>query len=319
MPHDPNASHSGLDDRQADARPLLLLLDGSHALFRAHFAIRNLTAPDGTASGALYGYTATLMRLLETWNPAAALVCFDATAGGFRRDIDPNYKANRPATPPDLSAQWPHALEVTQELGVLALDDTRLEADDLIATYATHALAEGYNVVIVSGDKDLMQLVVDEAPAGGRAQQLVPGSDVLYDEAAVEGKWGVPPALIGDLLAIMGDKVDNIPGVPGIGVKGAVGLLRRWGSLDGIYANVADSGSPRTQRLLLEGEPSARLSRRLVDLVRDAPLPASLSALAPTAPQRDLLYTRFERFGFRRLMRVFAPAVASEVDADDRT
>ena len=319
MPNDRNDARAPGDDSEADARPLLLLLDGSHALFRAHFAIRNLTAPDGTASGALYGYTSTLMRLLATWNPAAALVCFDATAGGFRRDIDPNYKANRPPTPPDLSAQWPHALEVTRELGVCALDDTRLEADDLIATYATHALEEGYNVVIVSGDKDLMQLVVDEAPAGGRARQLVPGKDLLYDEAAVEEKWGVPPELIGDLLAIMGDKVDNIPGVRGIGVKGAVGLLRRWGSLDAIYANVQDSGSPRTQRLLVEGEPSARLSRQLVELVRDAPLPASLTALAPEPPQRDILYARFERFGFRRLMTVFAPEQAREVFADDRT
>ena len=154
----------------SDDRPVLLLLDGSHALFRAYFAIRNLKAPDGTPSGALYGYTSILMRLLETWKPAAALVCFDASAGGFRQEIDPNYKANRPPTPPDLSAQWPHALEITAELGVQAMDDPLLEADDLIATYATVGAAAGYDVLIVSGYKDLMQLVIDEAPGGGRVR-----------------------------------------------------------------------------------------------------------------------------------------------------
>ncbi len=292
----------------AKTRPLLLLIDASHALFRAYYAVRGLRSPSGQPTGGVYGFTSMLLKLIDDHEPDGVAVCFDGSGHGFRAEIDPNYKANRPPTPEDLKIQWPWALQVAGELGLCVLEDQSLEADDLIATLAVRGRSAGMDVLVVSGDKDLMQLVVDPADGLGAVRQLDDGKGIVFDEAGVADKWGVPAHLIGDLLAIMGDSVDNIPGVKGIGKKGAVTLLQRFGSLDAIFEGVDKIERERTKKLLREGEGAARLARRLVALVCDGEVGVDLPGLTPGAPDREALTRTFGELGFKRLLRRYFSA-----------
>ncbi len=292
----------------AKSRPLLLLIDASHALFRAYFAVRGLRSPSGQPTGGVYGFTSMLLKLIDEHAPDSVAVCFDGPGHGFRAEIDPQYKANRPPTPEDLKIQWPWALRVANELGLCVLEDESLEADDLIATLAVRGRAAGMDVLVVSGDKDLMQLVVDPADGLGAVRQLDDGKGALFDEAGVAEKWGVPAHLIGDLLAIMGDSVDNIPGVKGIGKKGAVTLLRRFGSLDAIFAGIDEIERERTRKLLREGEPAARLARRLVALECDGDVGVTLDELTPQTADKEALTQSFGDLGFKRLLRRYFSA-----------
>jgi 5'-3' exonuclease len=291
--------------RQDARRPTILLIDGSHALFRAFFAIRNLTSPSGQPTGAVFGFTSMLLKLLRERKPERVGVCFDTSEATFRHDLDANYKANRPDMPPDLSLQWPIAQRISEELGLPILRKPGLEADDLIATLATQAHKQGWDVLIVSGDKDLMQLVRDAQGDRGAILQLDDGKGVVYDPRGVTEKWGVPPERVGDLLAIMGDSVDNVPGVRGIGEKGAVKLLQQWGTLDAIYANIEAVEPPRTRQLLIDSSASARLSRQLVELHCDADLPWKPEDLEPRGANRPALATSFAELGFKTLLKVY--------------
>ena len=145
----------------AERRPTLLLIDGSHALFRAYFAVRHLASPTGQPTGAVFGFVSMLQKLLREKKPDKIAVCFDVSGPTFRHDMDPNYKANRPDMPEDLAQQWPIASRVAEEFGLPVIGIPGLEADDLIATLAVEGQAAGHDVIIVSGDKDLMQLVID--------------------------------------------------------------------------------------------------------------------------------------------------------------
>jgi len=297
------------------ARPLLVLIDGSHALFRAYFAVRHLSSPTGQPTGAIYGLIAMLLKLQRDHAPSGIAVCFDAAGPTFRHELEATYKAHRPDMPDDLAQQWPIAQRLTVELGLPMLAIAGLEADDLIATLATRARANGYDVLIVSGDKDLMQLVQDADDSHGGTRQLDDGRNVTYDQAGVRQRWGVGPELIGDLLAIMGDSSDNIPGVRGIGEKGAQKLLERWGSLDAIYAHVEEVEPPRIRELLREGEPSARLARQLVTLHCDADLPLKVEELAPRDPNLPALQKSFAELGFKRLLKEYMGDVALPTQA----
>ncbi len=290
------------------ARPLLLLIDASHALFRAYHAVRYLRSPSGKPTGGVYGFTSMLLKLLDEYSPDSVGVCFDGPGRGFRAEIDPQYKANRPPTPEDLKIQWPWALQVAGELGLCVLEDEQLEADDIIATLADRGHAAGMDVLVVSGDKDLMQLVVDPADGLGAIRQLDDGKGLTFDEAAVAEKWGVPAQRVGDLLAIMGDSVDNIPGVKGIGQKGAVKLLEQFGSLDAIYDNLDQIERERTRRLLQESAEAARLARQLVELERDGDVGVELDGLKPQDPDKEALTKTFGELGFKRLLRRYFSA-----------
>ncbi|MSP91925.1 MAG: DNA polymerase I [Myxococcales bacterium] len=287
----------------ADKRPLLALIDGSHAVFRAYFAVRGLTAPDGRPTGALFGFVSMLMKIQRERAPTRLAVCFDTAAPTFRHHLLPTYKANRPAMPEDLAAQWPIALELVKELGLPLLVQDGLEADDLIATLAVRAHAAGWDVLVVSSDKDLMQLVVDAQDGGPRIAQLDDQKETIFDAAGVTAKWGVPPDRVGDLLAIMGDASDNVPGVKGVGEKGAVKLLQQFGSLDAIYARLDEVESPRTRELLQQSAQAARTARQVVALVTDAAVPWTLDDLAPREPDRPALVERFAQLGFKRLLK----------------
>ena len=309
----PNGPAS-VDTATGSGRPSLMLIDASHAMFRAYFAIRNLSSPTGQPTGAVFGFVSMLLKLLRERTPDRIAVCFDTSGPTFRHEMDAAYKANRPDMPDDLAQQWPIAQRVTEELGLPLLVLPGVEADDLIATLATVGRTQGYDVVVVSGDKDLMQLVCDDDGHCGWVRQLDDGKGVLYDPKGVTEKWGLPPALIGDLLAIMGDSSDNIPGVRGIGEKGAVKLLQQWGTLAGVYGHIDEVTPPRTQQLLRESAESAQLSRLLVALKHDVDLPVPFASLGPRGADRAALARSFTDLGFKRLLAEYvdAPEVAVE-------
>src|SRR5436853_2545256 len=212
--------------------PSLWLVDGSHTIFRAYHALPHLSTRQGGPTNAVYGFTTMLLRAIRGGNPTHLAVAFDEEAKAKRSEVYSAYKATRGAPPEDLTPQFPLVRRVLEALRVPAIGFPGYEADDVIATLAKRAKAQGWDVVIVSGDKDLMQLVVD----GIRCYDSM--YEKWYGPAEVEEKWGVPPAQVADLLALTGEKIDNIPGVPGVGEKTAASLLKESGSLEGVLQNV---------------------------------------------------------------------------------
>ncbi|MCP3980067.1 MAG: DNA polymerase I [bacterium] len=204
----------------------LYLVDGTAQLYRAYFALPGLTNDEGLPTHAVFGFTTMLRKLIKDERLAHIAVVFDVKGPVFRHEQFPEYKANRPPTPEDLNVQAPYAKEVCQALGVSVLERQGFEADDLIATHTRRALEDGWQVVVVSSDKDLFQLVGDSVTL------LNPSKNLVLDPPGVETTFGVPPRRVRDVLGLMGDSVDNIPGVPGVGEKTAVSVVSTYGDLE---------------------------------------------------------------------------------------
>ncbi len=276
--------------------PHLVLVDGSGFLFRAFHALPPLTRPDGTPVNAVLGFTNMLAKLLKEHTGSHLAVIFDAGRETFRNRLAPSYKAHRPPPPPELVPQFPLVREATEAFGVPAIELADWEADDLIASYAAAARREGGAVTIVSSDKDLMQLV------GPEVTMLDPIKQRPIGPAEVALRFGVPPEKVIEVQALMGDPTDNVPGVPGIGPKTAGELVRAFGDLEGVLrAAPAMPPSKRRDALLAHAE-DARLSRRLVTLAADAPLPLPLAALGVRPPEPARLAAWLAAQGFRSVM-----------------
>ena len=283
------------------ASPHLYLVDGSSYIFRAYHRLPPLTNRHGLNVGAVYGYTTMLWKLAESLHkqdgPTHLAVIFDASAKTFRNDMYGEYKANRPPPPPDLVPQFPLIRDATRAFSLPCIEEDGLEADDIIACYSKAALQEGWKVTIVSSDKDLMQLVED-----GRLDLYDTMNDRRLGRAYVEEKFGVGPEKLGDVLALMGDSVDNVPGVPGVGPKTAAQLIQEYGSLEEVLAHADEIKKPKLRQNLIEHAEAARLSRELVRLVCDSPLPEPLDKLEmkgiPDGPLREFL----EDQGFKSLL-----------------
>ena len=281
--------------------PHLYLVDGSSYIFRAYHRLPPLTNRHGLNVGAVYGYTTMLWKLAESLHkadgPTHLAVIFDAAGKTHRDDMYGEYKANRPPPPPDLVPQFPLIRDATRAFSLPCIEEEGLEADDIIACYSLKALEEGWKVTIVSSDKDLMQLIED-----GRLDMLDTMNDRRMDRAYVEEKFGVGPEKLGDVLALMGDSVDNVPGVPGIGPKTAAQLIQQYGELETLLGRVDEITKPKLKQNLTEHAEAARLSRELVRLVCDSPLPQPLDSLGmqgiPDGPLREFL----EHHGFRSLL-----------------
>jgi DNA polymerase-1 len=281
--------------------PHLYLVDGSSYIFRAYHRLPPLTNRHGLNVGAVYGYTTMLWKLAESLQkeegPTHLAVIFDAGSHTFRNEMYDQYKAQRPPPPPDLVPQFPLIRDATRAFSLPCIEEDGLEADDIIACYAKAALAEDWKVTIVSSDKDLMQLIED-----GRLDLYDTMNDRRLGRDYVIEKFGVPPEKLGDVLALMGDSVDNVPGVPGIGPKTASQLIQDYGDLETVLAHAEEIKKPKLKQNLIEHADAARLSRELVTLVCDAPLPEPLDALEmkgiPDGPLREFL----EEQGFRSLL-----------------
>ena len=284
----------------------LLLIDGSSQMYRAYHAIRNLTGPDGKSTNAVYGFVTMLRKLVADHQPEFLAAAFDLRGPTFRTELASDYKANRAPMPPDLVEQVPWVHQACEAFGVPVLTSERFEADDVIGTLTRQAVAAGLDVVIVTGDKDFFQLV------GGPVQVFNPREPgTWYDAAGVEEKMGVRPDQVVDVLALMGDAVDNVKGVPGIGEKGARELIATYGSLDALLERATEVPQKRYRNALSTHAEAARDSRTLVQIHTDAPVTYEPEALRYTGPDPQRCFELFSALGFRSLVAEFAPTAST--------
>ena len=274
----------------------LCLVDGSGFIFRAYHALPPLSRPDGTPVGAVLGFTNMLVKLLAENRCDHIAVIFDAGRKSFRNDLYADYKAHRPEAPEDLVPQFALVREATRAFNVPAIELPGYEADDLIASYAVCARNAGAEVTIISSDKDLMQLI------GPGISMYDPLKNRPIGEAEVREKFGVGPDKVVEVLALIGDTSDNVPGVPGIGPKTAAELLATYGDLDTVLARAGEIKQPKRRETLLANIDKARLSRQLVQLKVDCDLPEPIESLAVRKPDPDTLMRFLEANGFRTVI-----------------
>jgi len=291
----------------------LFLVDGTALVYRAHFAfLRNpLITTRGETVSAVYGFAMALVQLLREENPRAMAVAFDGGGPTFRHEQFAAYKAQRPPMPEELARQFPLARALVEAFGIKLLRQEGIEADDLIGSLARCAEREGREIVIVSADKDFMQLL------GPRVRQWIPptggGAGEWVDSSGVEARWGVRPDQMIDLLALMGDASDNVPGVAGIGPKTAAQLLQRFGSLEGIYEHLEELGASAVRSKLEKDRDSAFLSRELVRIRCDAEPAGALEGLDVPAPRTRPQLARFLKdHEFRRIMELLGLSAEQE-------
>ncbi|MBI2835341.1 MAG: DNA polymerase I [Acidobacteria bacterium] len=280
----------------------LFLIDGSSQMYRAYHAIRGLTGPDGKSTNAIYGFVTMLRKLIKDQNPEFIAAAFDLAGPTFRSELATDYKANRAPMPPDLAEQIPSVHRASEALGVPVLTHERFEADDVIGTIARRAAREGFEVAIVTGDKDFFQLVTDGIKVYNPRDE-----GTWYGAQGVVEKLGVAPERVVDVLALMGDSIDNIKGVPGIGEKGARDLIAAYGSLDELLARAAEVPQKKYREALLAHAESARQSRELLRIRTDVPVDFELEAFRYRGASRQRCYDLFAGFGFRTLLMEYAP------------
>ena len=274
---------------------LLVLVDGSYYMFRAYHAIRNLQTSHDEPTGAIFGVINSLRKLLNDFKPDYIGVVFDAKGKNFRNDLFPDYKANRPPMPEELARQIEPIHKIIKSMGLPLLMIDGVEADDVIGTLAKQAEARGIDTIISSGDKDLAQLVNDHV----RMYNAM--NNGVIDYKGVQEKYGVSPELIIDYLVLVGDNVDNIPGVPKVGPKTAVRWLNDYGSLDGII-NHADEFKGKVGEYLRNSIDQFPLTRKLVTLKCDVDLDITAEDLVPQTPDHTTLKNQYARWEFRSLL-----------------
>ncbi|BCW92311.1 MAG: DNA polymerase I, thermostable [Thermoanaerobaculum sp.] len=283
----------------------LLLVDGHSNLYRAFFALKTrLTAPDGTPTGAVYGFLRMFHKMLRELAPTHVAVAFDVSRETFRTRMLESYKAQRQPMPEELRAQVPLVQKALELLGIKLLLFPDVEADDMMASLAARAAGEGHEVIIATVDKDLMQLVRDP-----HIRLWHTRLERLLDEAGVAEVFGVPPAQVVEVLALEGDASDNIPGCPGVGEKTARELIRRFGSVEAMYERLSEVTPPRAQKALAENRKLVALSRELVELKRDLELPFGLEELARRPPSPELA-NFYRSLGFASLLAELGEAPA---------
>jgi len=273
----------------------VFLIDGSGFIFRAFHGLPPMTRSDGTPVNAVFGFTKMLIKLIDDTDADHIAVIFDRARKTFRSDIYPEYKANRDAPPEDLIPQFALVREATRALNIPAIDMEGFEADDLIATYAKQAAAQGSEVTIVSSDKDLMQLVDD------RITMMDAMKNRIIREAEVMEKFGVQPNKVIDVQALAGDASDNVPGVQGIGVKTAALLINEYGDLDTLLERAHEIKQPKRRQNLIEQADMARVSRQLVTLRDDVPIEHDLASFKVREPDADTLLGFLDAQGFRSM------------------
>jgi len=290
----------------------LALIDGSALAYRSHFVfIRNpLMNSKGENTSAVYGFTNTLLKVIREEKPDRIAISFDTSKKTFRHEKYPAYKSTRAKMPDELRDAIPHIRSLVQAMNLVVVERDDIEADDVLGTLAVRAAEKGWDVTIHSGDKDFCQLVNDRIqlvrPKGG-------GDEERLDAGGVEAWMGVRPERIIDLLALMGDTSDNVPGVPGVGAKTAQKLLAQHGSLDGVLAH-ADEIKGKLGEKIRGHVDDAELSRDLVTIRTDVDLDVDLESLVPGEPDRARLLEIFRRFEFKRFIEMYEESSAPEVD-----
>jgi DNA polymerase-1 len=284
------------------------LIDGSAYFYRAYHAVTPLTTANGLPTHAAYGFTNILLRVIKEKGPEFLAVAFDAKGPNFRHDMYSDYKANRPPMPDDLAVQIPYIKKIVEAHNIHTMEEQGVEADDLIASAARKLAALGYKVIVVSGDKDLLQLV------GNDITIWEPMKDLVMDSEGVRKKYNVSPDKLLDLFALMGDKSDNIPGVPGVGPKSAEKLINEFGSLEELYKNFDSLKKSKMKENLEAHKEDAFMSRKLIDLKEDLDISENIDDYRLPAPDIDRLKELYTELEFTRLMKAEIPVeeVSSE-------
>jgi len=278
----------------------LILVDGSSSLYRAFFALPPLSNSKGTPTHAILGFTSMFLKLLREEEPDALAVAFDGPGPTTRHREFAEYKAQRPAMPEAMAQQIPYVHRVLEAMRVPILMIPAEEADDILGTVAVRAAAEGYRVTLVSGDKDLLQVV------GERIVVRDTMKEKTWGPAEVQERYGVSPGQFQDLLALMGDSIDNIPGVPGVGEKTARDLVQRYGTLEAVLERGVEVSRPRLRESLRTHAEQARMSKRLATIRTDLPVPWTAADLSRKAPDVPALLALFRELEFSRLVQQFS-------------
>ena len=283
----------------------LFLVDGHGYIYRAFFALPALTTSKGLATNAVYGFTTMLLKIVREQQPDYIAVAFDSAGPTQRHTEFKAYKAHRPAMPDPLTRQLPYIQRMVEAFAIPALMVDGIEADDLIGTVARQAEARGLDVTIVTGDKDMLQLVSPRVRVYDTLKEKV------YGPPEVRERFGVAPGLVPDVLGLMGDSVDNIPGVPGIGEKTAIKLVSEFGGIDTILARVDEVRQAKVQAALRQHAEQARLSRRLATIAVDCPVQLDLDAFQRRDPDLAQLTALCRELEFTALLKALAPAAAT--------
>jgi DNA polymerase I len=296
--------------------PTLTLIDGSGFIFRAYHALPPLTTTKGQPTHAVYGFTTMLLKALRERAPTHVALVLDAARKTFRQDLDPGYKATRPEAPDDLKVQFPLVREVARALRVPVVEELGVEADDIIGTLALRAQEKGWDVVVVTGDKDFAQLVSDRitlydpmAEAAGRGGWTGP--------AEVEKKLGIRPDQVVEYMSLLGDKIDDVPGIPGVGEVTAAGLVRHFGTVEELLRRTEEipgavaRGGERLRERIAAGEARIRLNRQLVALRCDLPLPYTPESFERQPPDDEKTRALFSELEFSRLLKELPAPPAS--------
>ncbi|KJV55155.1 DNA polymerase I [Orientia chuto str. Dubai] len=295
----------------------IFLLDGYHFIFRAYFVNQDLTAPDGTPIGGVYGFTSMIMGIISDCNPEYMVVVFDTGSDNFRHKIYPKYKSHRPELPSNLKVQFPLVREVTKFLNINAIEIEGVEADDVIASLAHKFSTVSNEVIIVSSDKDLLQLINNVICIYDPIKKKY-----IREKETIE-KLGVPPSQVRDFLSLTGDASDNIPGIPGIGPKTAIKLLEQFGSLNQILQNYTNITSLKYRKLVEDHRQLAELSWQLVGLKLELNLDLSFEDLRWSPPSVEQIQTLIQKFGFTSLItkasRVFKLELNHLITKQDST
>jgi DNA polymerase-1 len=287
----------------------IYLIDGSAYIYRAYHAIRSLSNSSGLPTNAVFGFTRMVIKLMEDRRPEYAVMLFDAKGPTFRHELYPDYKANRPAMPEDLSVQIPIIKDVTRGFNLPVIEKPGFEADDLIGTLARLAEDAGFHVVMVTGDKDFVQLVTD------RAVIWDPMKDETIDRAGVHEKFGIEPRQMIDVMGLWGDSADNVPGVPGIGQKTALSLIKQFGSMAELYRQVQTITKKKQKENLITFKDQARLSRDLVTIDVHMPLSFDPDSFRVTEPDNQKLTQLFKEMEFRQLQQSFGGTIETRPKA----
>ncbi len=284
-------------------RSRLLLVDGTMLCYRAYYAIRNLSNSRGEPTNAIYGFITMMQKMLADQNPEYLAVCFDLKGPTFRSEKFEDYKAHRKPMPDDLGEQMDSIREVCRGFRYAVFEEPGYEADDLIGTLAREAEAKGMDVIIATGDKDAMQLVNDHVLILNPNKE-----DGLFDREAVRKRFdGLGPEKVVEIMALMGDSSDNIPGVPGFGEKTAVKLIKKFGSRDAIYKDLSKVKAAKQRDLLIQNEKQARLSRELACIDKNVPIDLDWDQVRVTEADGEVLAELFRRFEFKSLLKQYMP------------
>jgi DNA polymerase-1 len=281
--------------------PTLYLIDGSAYIYRAYHAVRSLSNSSGLRTNATFGFTRMLIKLMQDRSPEHVAMFFDAKGPTFRHDRYEAYKANRPPMPEDLVQQLPWIRKVTEAFNIPVFEVPGYEADDLIGTLAYQAEKNGFRVVMVTGDKDFMQLVTEHCSIWD------PMKDKVLDPDAIRQAYDLEPPQMIDVMGLSGDTADNIPGVPGIGPKTAVKLVQTYGSMDGVYDGIESIAAKKQKENLLRFKDQALLSRELVTIEKNAPVAFDPDYLKRKRPDDAALTRLFAELEFRQLQQAYAP------------